>query len=202
VEVDAGLQARRLLQVWRHQLVGRARIRRRLQDHRAPRRHVLCESVGCAQDVGQVGHTLTQRGRHGDHGHVESIEVGGRGARTVPTRRQRTRYVGVGDVVDVRRAGCEAVDLAGVEIEADHVEAHLDRPHRQRQADVALADDHQLVVRHVAHTPLVSIDARPAIMHPPLLAGRSGRSPAYRPGREPDRPTSRRSVPAPGLSRA
>ena len=100
-------------------------------------------------DVAQVGRAVAQRGRHGDHADVEALGV------------RRTRVLGryrplpsaaaepVGrDVLDEGLAGGQPLDPVGVDVEADDVVSGLDRPHGQRQADVSLADDDQLLSAH------------------------------------------------------
>ena len=54
---------------------------------------------------------------------------------------RRGRQTLVGDVLDVGAAGGRAVDLGGVELEADDVESDLDGPDGDGQAHIALADD-------------------------------------------------------------
>ena len=65
-------------------------------------------------------------------------------------RRRRAEVV-VRDVVDEALAPAEPVDTVLVQVEPDHVMTDLDRADRQRQADVALADNDDPAVARDCH---------------------------------------------------
>src|SRR5690606_33845713 len=80
------------------------------------------------------------RGRHRHDRDVEPGEVRRVGGGVVPARGEHRLELRVGDVVDERLAALEQLHAALVGVVADHVVADLDRPHRERQPDVALPD--------------------------------------------------------------
>jgi hypothetical protein len=105
VEVDAGLQPAGGLQRWRQQLVGGARVGRRLEDDGAPWPHEWAEDRDGAPDRREVGHAVGERGGHGDDRDIVRAQLGRVGERAVAVGGQRPFDLAVGDVADVRPAG-------------------------------------------------------------------------------------------------
>ena len=152
MELAARGEARFLLQDRRHELLGRAWVRRGLQHDGRARSEVARQGAGRGPDVGEVGHAVPQRRGHGDHGHIEAGTSGriGRG-RVAPGhegRRQSLRR----HVLDVRLTGEEVLDPRLIGLVAHDGEADLCRTHRKGQADVPLSDhnDPRAAVHRVA----------------------------------------------------
>ena len=96
-------------------------------------------------DVGQVGVAVGERGGDVDHRHVEPGAAGGLEGGLVTAGGEGGRHRGIGDVLHIGVAGGEPFDALLVLVEADHVEARLDRPHGEGKSDVPLADDDDLL---------------------------------------------------------
>src|SRR5262249_11573519 len=95
---------------------------------------------GCGVlDVGEVGRTIAQRRRDGDHGDFEAGAVVSARGRQVPPATQSAVELYLGDVLDLGLTGREALDPLLVDVESDHAVADLDRAHREWQTDVALS---------------------------------------------------------------
>ena len=90
------------------------------------------------------GDALAQRRRHRDHRRRRSRARSSGSSGGVVARVERRAELLVADVLDVGTAGAQRVDPVGRDVVADDAEAHLGGPHRQREPDVALADDHDL----------------------------------------------------------
>ena len=135
----ARLQSR-LLEQRTDQLVGGARVRRRLEDHQRTGAQPAGQRRRRVLDVGEVGGAVTQRCRHRDDRHVERADVG-RVAHGAVAGVERGPELLVGHVGHVRAAGLEGGGPGGRRLEPDHVEADLDGPHRHGEAHVALAHD-------------------------------------------------------------
>ena len=108
-------------------------------------------------DEGEVGDPFPQRGGHGDHRDVEPLDVDERRDGAVATGGERRGDLVVADVLDVRAAVGQRLGAVLVDVVADHVVAGGDRPHRERQSHVALADDE----RGLGHPPIM-VSARQA----------------------------------------
>ena len=63
----------------------------------------------------------------------------------VPSGGQGLCYLVAGHVLDVRFSGGQSLDSHDVDVEADDVEACLDRPHGNGEPRVALTHDHQAI---------------------------------------------------------
>ena len=127
-----------------------------LQD-RGDRLHGL-DDVGHVRVLG-----LAKRRRHADVDDVgvgEALRVGGRDELAVL---DHFGQVLGRDVGDVAAAGHQLGDLALVDVEADHAEAGARELHRQRQADVAEADDAQLRLLRLRSSSASSIRVLSAI---------------------------------------
>ena len=140
LEVLAGGEAR-LLEDRQQPLAGGARIGGRLEHdqlalaqdaRRAPR-----PALGHVAEVGLA--LVGERRRNADQHRVALAERGGvgRGLQAVADRGDAL----VGHVLDPAAAGGQALDRAAVDVEADDVVTRLRKRDRQRQADVAEADD-------------------------------------------------------------
>ena len=74
--------------------------------------------------------------------------------RHVPAGAESASRAVVGDVLDVGLARRQQLDPRRSDVETDDIEPDLDGPHRQRQADITLTDNHNLhVVRSRPHQP-------------------------------------------------
>ena len=134
------------------------------------------EQIGGAFDVLQIGCTVAQRRRHGDHGDSETREQGPIGGRSVALGGERRAELGIGDVVDERGGPAQPLDPLLIDVEADDVEADLHGPDRHREPDVALPEDDHLLDGHDATTP--SSWTQPADVHAPVwsLPGATSRA--------------------------
>src|SRR5690606_1218898 len=125
-----------------HDFVGRARVRRRLEDDELARPQVLCDRLHGRDDERKIGIArLPQRRRHAD---VDGVEHGDRrrvGRRRQPARSAEAGDVGIGYVADVGPPGVDGLDLAGVEIDAQRFEPAAGKLDGQRESDVAESDD-------------------------------------------------------------
>jgi len=101
-----------------------------------------CREICSAVDVGNVGIAgLAQRRRHADDHHVHIGDGGRFGGGRKPAGAHLRRQ-GLGrHVRNVRGAGVEPVDALRVYIDPGDLESGLGEGQRQRQADVAEADD-------------------------------------------------------------
>jgi hypothetical protein len=147
VEVEAGGEARQLLEQGADDLVGGARVGGRLEDDERARLEHLPGGLGRGLDRGEVGAIgLRQRGRHADDRDVRSAVTGRLGdVRGRPeTPRDHGRDVGVGQVIDMRAADVERVDGGLPHVEAGDAQPGPDRLLRERQAHVAKPDDHHV----------------------------------------------------------
>nr|BFF16140.1 hypothetical protein GCM10025699_74430 [Microbacterium flavescens] len=145
MEVRARLEPGPLLEQGDEEVVGGARVGRRLQDDESTRTESPGEGTRRALDERQIGQALSQRRGDGDDRDVEPVArvvVLGRGQ--IPARQESPAQHLVGDVVDVRAAGPQRLDAGHVEIDPDDPVPDLDRSHRQGQAHVALTDDDDL----------------------------------------------------------
>ena len=185
--------------------VGRAGIRGRLEDDELAGPQALCDLAGRIVHVREVGFAvLAEWRRHADQYRVavaDAVEVGGGREAAACDRGGDARRA---DVLDIRLAAREGLDLLRVEIEADDREACLFEDQGQRQPDVALADDADAggppgnaLLQLLDHL-LVSgpVSGALAIRSAPLeaRAGRAAGVPALR-GRSCAESAHRRSVP-------
>ena len=148
-DAEFGLQAtrRQFLGDRRAHLVCRTDRHRRLVHHHLVAVHVAADRAGRGDDVLQVGRAvLVGRGAHRDelqqpvrhrlcHVGGEAQPAGGAVAR---------HHVEQAGLVDRHAAGLDDADLLGVEVQAQHVVAHLGETGAADQADVAGADDGDL----------------------------------------------------------
>ncbi len=125
------------------QLLGRSGIRGRLEDDECAGSEEACEVVPGSFDVGEVGCPFGQRRLHGDDRDVEVAKIVDR-TRGRIARAQGFAELCRGNVFDVRTSGAELVDAHRADVVAHDRKRDLGRAHRQREADVALADDHDL----------------------------------------------------------
>ena len=124
-----------------HDLLGRARPGRRLEDDEHARADVARDRLGRRRDRAQVGTALVgQRGRDADDHGVGVVELVLE-CRRPEAARQHVAHVVVAEVVDVRPPALQRLDQAGVHVEADHLQAAAHRGLRQGEADVAEPDD-------------------------------------------------------------
>ena len=141
VEALAALEARPLLQDGQDQLLGGAGVGGGLEHHHAALADVGRYLAGGRLHVGGVGHLVgVERG-----GHADGDEAALRDAREVAGRLERAGLhergeVLLHDVADVVLATVDHVDLVGLHVEANRLEARLGLLHGQRQPDVAEAD--------------------------------------------------------------
>jgi hypothetical protein len=143
-EVAAGGEPGALLEDRDDQLLGRAGVRRRLEDDRGAGAQVAGERARGRLDEGQVRVALAQWRRHGDHGDVEAGAGAGLGRRPVAAALERRDQLRRRDVLHVGLARFEPFDPGLVDVVPDDVVPDLDRAHGERQADVPLPDDDEL----------------------------------------------------------
>jgi hypothetical protein len=126
------------------QLVGRARVRRRLEDHELALVQVAGNLVGGGDDVRDVRILrLVERRRHADVDRVGLLEDGEVGGRQEAAGAHRGRDVGRGHVADMRAALPEPGDFRLVDVDSVHGESGTGEFDRQREAHVAEADHRQ-----------------------------------------------------------
>jgi hypothetical protein len=87
------------------------------------------------------------RRRHAHDDDVRLGQVGRRRLHDPEARRKGRREALVRDVVDRRTAGGELLDARGVGVDPLDLEAGLDEGDRERQPDVAEADDRDAAIR-------------------------------------------------------
>ena len=141
VEALAALEARPLLQDGQDQLLGGAGVGGGLEHHHAAFLEVGRDLARGRLHVGGVGHLVGVERR----GHADGDEAALRDAREVAGRLERAGLhergeVLLHDVADVVLATVDHVDLVGLHVEANRLEARLGLLHGQRQPDVAEAD--------------------------------------------------------------
>ncbi len=88
---------------------------------------------------------IGERRGHVDNCDVESSRSFGVVGRFVAAAGQCRCDIATGDVFDMRFAGGQTFDPHLVEVEADHVETDLHRPHGNRKPGVALTDDNHAI---------------------------------------------------------
>ncbi len=141
MEVDtrpqpAGFERRRA------DLSGRARIRRRLEDHELAGTERRGDRGQCGPHIGQIRCLVAIRGRR----HADEHDIGPVEHRPVcrcgePPGRDQRRETRVCDVLDVAPARVQRIGAFGVGVEADDGEPGLRVRDCQRQPDVAQPDD-------------------------------------------------------------
>src|SRR6476469_822716 len=132
-----------LFQKGGHQLFGRAGVRSRLEYDSRTAAKAIADRRGRDLDVTEIGRALAERRGDGDDRDVEAVDVVEAGDGPVPARGNDRSQRVVSDVLDVRVARVQSLDLRCIRIEPDDVESDLDGPHGEREADIALADDNQ-----------------------------------------------------------
>ena len=137
-EVDPGLEARELPQQRAADLLGHTGIDGRFEHHGTARpQHAGDAPAGLAQGLEIRAALLVDRRRHRHHEEVGAGQVGGiggEGQRRVAKLRGRD-LAGVVDPLTQRR------DAALGDVEADRAREHARQGDRDRQADIAEADD-------------------------------------------------------------
>ena len=137
IEILTALETRALFQDGLEQLLGRAGIRRGLQnDHRALGQ-VLRDRLSGRADIADVRLLMRiQGGGHADSDKVHVLnkaEVGGCAQHTV---RHQFFQIGVDNVADIVLAGVDQIHFLLLNVKADGLEAVLGLVHRQRQTDI------------------------------------------------------------------
>ncbi len=122
--------------------VGGPRVGGRLEHDQLAGVQVRRNAFERLHDVGQVRILgLAQRRRHADVSdiHVREFRAVGRGAKMAGLHDPRQLLLQ--DVRDVGVARIDRVDFAAIDVETGHVEASEREFHRQRESNVAEADD-------------------------------------------------------------
>jgi len=122
--------------------LGRARIRRGLEDDEVARSQVSLNCFGGGDHVGEVGVFGLAQGR-GD-ADVDGVDRVGRaqvGGRRQLAGLDQPRDGFTRDILDVRLAAIDRVHLALVEVDADDRKPRVPELHGQRQTDVAETHD-------------------------------------------------------------
>jgi len=150
VEVDARGQPGELLEQRPDDLVGGARIGRRLEHDQHARPQVATDRLGRAGHRPQVRPVaLGEWRRHADHrgaGARDQPLVGG-GAEAAG---EHVDDVGVAEVVHVRPAGTERRDHLRVDIEAEHPQPGPGGLLGERQADVPQPQDDNVISHEIS----------------------------------------------------
>ncbi len=103
---------------------------------------------GRALDVGEVGRVVVVRRRHAEDDDVGRRSGGEVGAGAVPAGRQLLAELVVRDVAHGTGAGVELVDPRLVQVDTHDRPAGSAGGHGQREPDVPLADDDDVLVLH------------------------------------------------------
>ena len=131
-----------LLEHGQQHFVGRARVGGRLQHDELAAAQALLDLPRGGEDVGDVRlFGLPQRRRHADDDGVARRELAEVGRRVQPLGRDGLAERLGRHVADVRFAAVDRLGLARVDLEADGAQALSRELDRQRQPDVAQADD-------------------------------------------------------------
>jgi hypothetical protein len=127
-ELEAGL----LLEDRGNEVLGGAGVGRGLEDDGGTGAQVAADGSGGANDEGQVGHAVVERGGHRDDSDVEVLGVARRVRGAVAAGLDGGGQPLGADVLDVRSPRLEGLDLDGVELQADYIESHFHRPDSNR----------------------------------------------------------------------
>ena len=144
------------------------------RDHTRPGPQMSAQRAASRFDVAQVWCAVSQRRWHRNDGHIEFGEIGSVGGGLVAGGERSGERL-VADVANEALSGAQRGDPLLRNIETNHVEADLDRAHRDWQADITLTNDNHFgrtlpqalyEITHLVSNPFLPLRRRHAQVRP------------------------------------